>query len=293
VLLSIAKVKEMLAPQLADTASCEVNEMGLTIKQLVIAVMNASSKAWRQFVYAPQSSMPQDLMIAAFEYRPSAQTSMAATLNRELLLSQLSSAARTLLFYGGQTGALGANFNAGGPADEFTSLSTAVTAVSGSRAAPSPHWRLVFVSSPGSTVVVPPPMQDLITGQFVEALTLATQKVIYIIGTGNACLAFHQLPTARKGKRAISIVLQDIESQLGLQRPHRVTLTAVLTQALESFSRVTWMGLMAMESGSLVWAQVRVTFITSRTSLRRAFLSSRFTAIALVGSVCQRLRGSS
>ncbi|CAD2219326.1 mitochondrial DNA polymerase I protein C [Angomonas deanei] len=94
-------------------------------------------------------------------------------------------------------------------------------------------------------------MQDLLTGQFVDPMTLAICNVVYIIGTGSAAESFSMFPLASKGKTAYSILLQDIESQLGIQRAQRVSLTNMLAQALDNFSRLTWMGLMQEERGEL------------------------------------------
>lgn len=230
-------------------------EQSINIPLLTVTLMNTTPEEWHAFIASPLACVPQDFFLAAFNYRPSAQTSITATLNKELLLSQLSAAARTLLFYSQVSHKGNAIVSTSASSEDFTSLSTAIAAASPARpgvmSSSATLWKLVFVSSPTKTVVVPPLMQDLVSGQFVEPIVLSGQHVLYIIGTGNACLAFHQLPTTRKGKHAISILLQDIESQLGLHRPHRVNLTAVLTQALESFSRRTWMGIMKLESGQL------------------------------------------
>lgn len=234
------------------------------IPLLTVTLMNTTPEEWYAFIASPLSCVPQDFFLAAYHYRVSAQTSLTATLNKELLLAQLSAAARTLLFYCQISKKGNSVVNTSASSEDFTSLSTAIAAASPARpgviSSSSSLWKLVFVSSPAKTVVVPPLMQDLLTGQFVEPLVLSGHDVLYIIGTGNSCLAFHQLPTARKGKHAVSLLLQDIESQLGLHRPHRVNLTAVLTQALENFSRRTWMGLMKLESGQLRAPQPTTTF---------------------------------
>eukprot|EP00796_Vickermania_ingenoplastis_P008976 gene8976-6299_t len=258
------KVRESLAAEnsadVAAVAKPPANADGsVSIPLLAVTILNTTPEEWQAFITSSLSCAPQDFVLAAFNFRPAAQTSLTATLNKDLLLAQLSAAARTALFYASSSRpspstAAHTLRGSGDATDDFTCLPTAIAAsmpVRPGAASTSASWKLVFVSAPGKMANVPPPMQDLLTGQFVEPLTLSGQHVLYIIGTGNACLAFHQLPTARKGQHAISILLQDIEAQLGLHRPHHVSLTAVLTQALESFSRLTWMGLMELECGQL------------------------------------------
>lgn len=267
------KAKQSIPPTGAQSPSQTMDgnlnsrnqDISMSIPLLTVTLMNTTPEEWQAFIASPLSCVPQDFFLAAYNYRISAQTSLTATLNKELLLAQLSAAARTLLFYSQISRKGNSIVNTSASSEDFTSLSTAIAAASPARpgavSSSTSSWKLVFVSSSAKAVVVPPLMQDLLTGQFVEPLVLSGQHVLYIIGTGNACLAFHQLPTARKGKYAISLLLQDIESQLGLHRPHRVSLTAVLTQALENFSRRTWMGLMKLESGQLRAPQPNNAFL--------------------------------
>ncbi|RNF25685.1 putative mitochondrial DNA polymerase I protein C [Trypanosoma conorhini] len=202
------------------------------------AILNAHAEAWRSFIHSPGSCSPMEVVTAAFEFR--AQLGQPL-LNKQLLHAQLSAAA-TALQQPGKRSALSSSSAASRGSSHGTSRK-------------KESWMLVFVSAPlasasGAGSVVPP-MQDLLTGEFVEPLLLGEKSVIYIIGSGTAAESFAQFPLMRKGKQKMSILLQDIENQLGLRRPNRPTLTMTLIQALDLFSRYTWMGLMRTEDGSL------------------------------------------
>lgn len=240
--------------KLREVISAKEKDVNINPKLLTVAVLNAYAEEWKNFIASPQSCSPQPYLLAAFNFHHRSQDlSTGAMLNKELLQAQLATSADAMLLHASVATALSS-----GPAKKrssSSSSSSAATAAANHMQGSGDHWSLIFVSAPTRTAAgtaAIPPMQDLLTGQFVEPLTLGERHVIYIIGTGAAAESFARFPLARKGRRAFSILLQDIESQLGLQRPHRHNLTSMLTQALNGFSRVTWMGLMKMEDSAEV-----------------------------------------
>ncbi|RNF01499.1 putative mitochondrial DNA polymerase I protein C [Trypanosoma rangeli] len=230
VLMSYSKLRETLCKTKRDEH--------VKMELLTNTILNAHAEQWRSFIHSPGSCSPMEIVTAAFEFR--AQPGQPP-LNKQLLHAQLSAAA-TALQQPAKRGVL-------------SSSSAASRGSSNSTSRKKESWMLLFVSAPlvsasGAGGVVPP-MQDLVTGEFVEPLLLGEKSIIYIIGSGTAAESFAQFPLMRKGKQKISILLQDIENQLGLRRPNRPTLTTTLIQALDLFSRYTWMGLMRTEDGSL------------------------------------------
>ncbi|KAG5505143.1 hypothetical protein JIQ42_04330 [Leishmania sp. Namibia] len=229
---SYAKLREVISHKKKDK---ELNPQLLTV-----AVLNAYAEEWKNFIAAPLSCAPQSFLLAAFNFQShSGDISPGAMLNKELLQAQLAAAADAIVLYSSTSG------------NQATRRRTGAAA-SGLLRSDSDRWGLIFVSAPARTAagtVAIPPMQDLLTGQFVQPLSLSERHLVYIIGTGSAAESFARFPLARKGKCAFSILLQDVESQLGLERPHRLSVTSMLTQALDSFSRITWMGLMKEENG--------------------------------------------
>jgi hypothetical protein len=236
---SYTKLREVISHKKKDTA---VNPQLLTV-----TVLNAYAEEWKNFITTPLACAPQAFLLAAFNFQGQARdNSVGAMLNKELLQAQLGAAADAIVLYSSTSGSQNARRRTGAVATSVAATST------GFLRSDSDRWSLIFVSAPARTAAgtaAIPPMQDLLTGQFVEPLTLSERNVIYIIGTGTAAESFGRFPLARKGRCAFSILLQDVESQLGLQRPHRSNVTAMLTQALDSFSRITWMGLMKEETG--------------------------------------------
>ncbi|KEG10347.1 putative mitochondrial DNA polymerase I protein C [Trypanosoma grayi] len=230
-LLSYSKLREMLCKKKRDE---QVNG-----ELLSNAVLNAYADDWRSFIHAPGACAPMAIVTAAFDFQPCVGQPL---LNKQLLHAQLSVVAAALQ-PPGKRGTLSSSSRGGGKSS------------SSNAAKKKEFWMLVFVSAPLPSALTAgsaaPPMQDLLTGEFVEPLLLAEKNVIYIIGTGSAAEAFAQFPLVRKGKQKVSVLLQDIENQLGLRRPNRPTLTMTLTQALDLFSRYTWMGLMYEEDGTL------------------------------------------
>ncbi|KAF5221861.1 mitochondrial DNA polymerase I protein C [Trypanosoma cruzi] len=228
IFISYCKLRETLCKAKRDE--------NINTELLTSAVLNAYAEDWRNFIHSPGSSSPMEILIAAFQFR--AQSGQPL-LNKQLLHAQLAAAATALQK----------------PGKRGVSSSSSSRGSSNGILRKKESWMLVFVSAPlvsasGAGSVVPP-MQDLLTGEFVEPLLLGEKSVIYIIGSGTAAESFAQFPLMRKGKQKISILLQDIENQLGLRRPNRPTLTTTLIQALDLFSRYTWMGLMQTEDGSL------------------------------------------
>ena len=232
---SYTKLREIISHKKKDTV---VNPQLLTV-----TVLNAYAEEWKNFIATPLSCAPQAFLLAAFNFQgPTRDNSVGAMLNKELLQAQLGAAADAIVLYSSASGSQNARRRTGASA----------AARAGFLRSGSDRWSLIFVSAPARTAAgtaAIPPMQDLLTGQFVEPLTLSELNVIYIIGTGTAAESFGRFPLARKGRCAFSILLQDVESQLGLRRPHRFSVTAMLTQALDGFSRITWMGLMKEETG--------------------------------------------
>ncbi|TPP53451.1 DNA polymerase A family protein [Leishmania donovani] len=236
---SYAKLREVISHKKKDK---ELNPQLLTV-----AVLNAYAEEWKNFIAAPLSCAPQSFLLAAFNFQSrSGDISAGAMLNKELLQAQLAAAADAIVLYSSTSGNQAARRRTGAVAASLAATS------SGLLRSDKDRWGLIFVSAPARTAAgtaAVPPMQDLLTGQFVQPLSLSERHLIYIIGTGSAAENFARFPLARKGKCAFSILLQDVESQLGLERPHRLNLTSMLTQALDSFSRITWMGLMKEENG--------------------------------------------
>ncbi|KAG5509427.1 hypothetical protein JKF63_06737 [Porcisia hertigi] len=238
---SYAKMREVITNKREDKA--------LNPQLLAMTVLNACAEKWKNFIVAPLSCSPQAFLLAAFNFQShSVDMSVGAMLNKELLQAQLTAAADAIVLYSSthRNQATQRRPGAATMSASVPSRGARLLRNDGDR------WGLIFVSAPGrssSEKVAIPPMQDLLTGQFVEPLSLSERRLIYIIGTGSAAESFARFPLDRKGKCAFSILLQDVESQLGLERPHRLNLTAVLTQALDSFSRITWMGLMMEENG--------------------------------------------
>ncbi|KAG5483338.1 hypothetical protein LSCM1_04885 [Leishmania martiniquensis] len=236
---SYAKLREVISHKKKDK---ELNPQLLTV-----AVLNAYAEEWKNFIAAPLSCAPQSFLLAAFNFQSrSGDISAGAMLNKELLQAQLATAADAIVLYSSTSGNQATRRRSGAVAASVAATSA------GLPRSDSDRWGLIFVSAPARTsagTAAIPPMQDLLTGQFVQPLSLSERHLIYIIGTGSAAESFARFPLARKGKCAFSILLQDVASQLGLEPPHRLNVTSVLTQALDSFSRITWMGLMKVESG--------------------------------------------
>lgn len=244
--------------KLREVISKKKRDFTLNTQLLTVTVLNAYAEEWRNFISAPLSCAPQSFLLAAFNFQPKD----SILLNKELLQSQLGTAADAMLMASSKRG--GSTQRHSGKNHE--------------------QWSLVFVSAPGRSVAglsVIPPMQDLVTGQFLEPLTLSQRHVVYIIGSGTAAQSFAHFPLARKGKVAFSILLQDIESQLGLQKPHRSTLTVMLVQALDTFSRLTWMGLMRMETDNQVRVQhpPNAFYRLQRRTVQREILPSFLEAV--------------
>ncbi|XQJ25792.1 mitochondrial DNA polymerase I protein C, putative [Leishmania guyanensis] len=236
---SYTKLREVISHKKKDKA--------LNPKLLTMAVLNAYAEEWKNFISAPLSCAPQAFLLAAFNFQShSGDINAGAMLNKELLQAQLAAAADAIVLYSSTNGSQATRRRTGAVATSLSATSTGLLRNESDR------WGLIFVSAPARTAVgtaAIPPMQDLLTGQFVQPLSLSERHLIYIIGTGSAAESFARFPLARKGNCAFSILLQDVESQLGLERPHRLNLTSMLTQALDSFSRITWMGLMKEENG--------------------------------------------
>lgn len=249
----------------------------IPVPLLMLTLMNTTADEWHALISAPYSCVPQEYLLASYQFRAAVQATTARPLNRELLLSQLSAAAQTLLYH--EDRELSRDDD-----EEHKAHVLSVAGSIGRRGVISLRvgtqgsglWRLIFVAAGGGKVQPSShglSLQDLMLGQFVEPITLATQPVLYVIGGGEASALFHQVPKARKGKPAISIMLQDIESQLGSQRPHRPTLSSVLTFGLEYFSRLTWMGLMEVERGQRrVPRDPKKFFLLQRRSVKREVL---------------------
>ncbi|GET87121.1 mitochondrial DNA polymerase I protein C, putative [Leishmania tarentolae] len=236
---SYTKLREVISHKKKDKA--------LNPQLLTVAVLNAYAEEWKNFIAAPLSCAPQSFLLATFNFQSHAgDISAGAMLNKELLQAQLAAAADAIVLYSSTSSHPAVRRRAGAAATSAAASSAGVLHSDKDR------WGLIFVSAPARTAAgtaAIPPMQDLLTGQFVQPLSLSERHLIYIIGTGSAAESFARFPLARKGKCAFSILLQDVESQLGLERPHRLNVTAMLTQALDSFSRITWMGLMKEENG--------------------------------------------
>ncbi|KAK7201668.1 mitochondrial DNA polymerase I protein C [Novymonas esmeraldas] len=237
---SYAKLREVISHKKKDTA--------LNPQLLTVTVLNAYAEEWKNFIAAPLSCAPQAFLLAAFNFQSQTRDgSGGSLLNKELLQAQLAAAADAMVLYASTSSSSQATRRRTG------AVATAVAATpTGQLRSDADRWGLIFISAPARTTAgtsAIPPMQDLLTGQFVQPLSLSERALIYIIGTGTAAESFARFPLARKGKCAFSILLEDIEAQLGLTRPHRVNLTAVLTKALDQFSRITWMGLMKEEDG--------------------------------------------
>ncbi|EPY20433.1 mitochondrial DNA polymerase I protein C [Strigomonas culicis] len=226
---SYTKLREIISKKKKDTA--------LNPQLLTVAVLNAYAEEWKNFISTPGSCLPQDFLQASFNFQPK-----GGLLNKELLQVQLATAADCILALNQRQAITG---------ERRRGADTPAPPHSLSNVGKNTHrWSLIFVSAPvraAAGVSAIPPMQDLLTGQFVEPLSLSSNNVIYIIGSGTAANSFSKFPLQRKGQCAFSILLKDIESQLGQQR--RQTLTATLTQAMDCFSRLTWMGIMKAETG--------------------------------------------
>nr|CCC91504.1 putative mitochondrial DNA polymerase I protein C [Trypanosoma congolense IL3000] len=248
VLISYSKMREVL---------CKVKRDEQVDKEIVSnTVLNAVAEDWKNFIHSAASCSPASIVTASFNFRPSGGY---VQLNKQLLHSQLTTTAMTLLrptvHDVSQTGKNSVVSAAKGAVDDGRS------SVNGDYGRKEP-WSLIFVSAPPGGVggnfgpnrvnLAVPPMQDLLSGEFVEPLALGGRNVVYIIGSGTAAEAFAKLPLVRKGKRRVSILLKDIESQLGPCRLSRPTLTTTLIQALDAFSRYTWMGLMKEEEEGVV-----------------------------------------
>lgn len=262
---SYAKLREVISQKKKDLA--------VDPKLLTVTVLNAHAEQWKNFIVAPLSCSPQAFLLSAFNFQSQARDmSAGAMLNKELLQAQLAAAADAKVLYASTNGSKAVRRRTGALATSVASSSTGLLRSDADR------WGLIFVTAPvpkkGGTPATPP-MQDLLTGQFVEPLSLSERCLIYIIGTGMAAESFSRLPLARKGRVAFSVLLQDVEAQLGLERPHRVSVTAMLTQALDRFSRITWMGLMKEETGEEHKPSASDTFYRlQRRSVQREIMPS-------------------
>ncbi|KPI83667.1 putative mitochondrial DNA polymerase I protein C [Leptomonas seymouri] len=279
---SYTKLREVISRKKKDTA---INPQLLTV-----TVLNAYAEEWKNFIATPLSCAPQAFLLAAFNFQGQARdNSVGAMLNKELLQAQLGAAADSIVLYS-SSGSQNARRRTGAIAASTAAAST------GFLRSDSDRWSLIFVSAPARTAAgtaAIPPMQDLLTGQFVEPLTLSERNVIYIIGTGAAAESFGRFPLARKGRCAFSILLQDVESQLGLQRPHRSNVTAMLTQALDSFSRITWMGLMKEETGEPRTPHPSTAFYQlQRRSVQREIMPSFLEPVFAPGPRFMSQRGA-
>ncbi|KPA77285.1 putative mitochondrial mitochondrial DNA polymerase I protein C [Leptomonas pyrrhocoris] len=280
---SYTKLREVISHKKKDTA--------VSPQLLTVTVLNAYAEEWKNFIATPLACAPQAFLLAAFNFQGQARdNSVGAMLNKELLQAQLGAAADAIVHYSCASGSQSARRRTGAAGSSTSAAST------GFFRGDSDRWSLIFVSAPARTAAgtaAIPPMQDLLTGQFVEPLTLSERNVIYIIGTGAAAESFGRFPLARKGRCAFSILLQDVESQLGLQRPHRSNVTAMLTQALDSFSRITWMGLMKEETGEPRTAHPSTAFYQlQRRSVQREIIPSFLEPVFAPGQRYMSQRGA-
>nr|CCC49065.1 mitochondrial DNA polymerase I protein C, fragment [Trypanosoma vivax Y486] len=266
VLISYSKLCEVISKTKRDE---DVRKDAITSM-----VLNASADVWRTFIHSTSACSPAAIMMAAFDFKPSGSHPQ---LNKRLLHAQLSTAATALRC----------------PQEIEAFSCEGMGSVSGSKSngwmRRRESWKLVFVSAPpaslSGSITATPPMQDLLTGEFVEPMMLGDRNVIYIVGSGTAAEAFARFPLLRKGKRRLSILLKDIENQLGINRPARLTLTITLIQALDTFSRYTWTGLMKEEDGTLLVPRPPHSFVRlDRRSVKRETLP-KFLETAL-GHTC-------
>ncbi|AAZ12463.1 mitochondrial DNA polymerase I protein C [Trypanosoma brucei brucei TREU927] len=269
VLVSYSKMREVL---------CKVKRDEQVDKELVSnTVLSAFAEDWKSFIHSTASCSPASIVTASFDFRPNGGH---LQLNKKFLHAQLTTAAMTLLRHVARKGSSASGTPCSSSTKEVTSGANNSVADDIRR---KESWLLIFVSAPAGSATSflgpravnlgVPPMQDLLTGEFVDPLLLGGRNVIYIIGSGTAAEAFSKIPSVRKGKRQISILLKDIENQLGPFRASRPTLTTTLIQALDTFSRHTWIGLMKEEDGTVRVPRAPQSFVhLHRRSVTREVL---------------------